>query len=512
MMDTSDRLLRRLRSPCLGLGMGCTLSQGSGFRFPIFVDSVNGSDSNNGLTSAAAFATLGAAATAATARASAVIVYLARGSTFKEQFDVPINNLSMAVYGSGAMPVVDGADAVTSGWTQPDAVTYPNVWSRSWSRASATTTSSEMLGYWEAGSRTTRRTSLSLLQAGSNGDWHTTSLTTQTSTVSIRAAADPNSDGILREITKRHYGINHHSTTLGVTRSGFIVSGPIEIKRSVGHYNNLSLGTGAASTLLLRDGNVHHATSEALSHSDLIGTEYSPDIAPSVFTSYQASGSGFAPSWSRCMALMPGGSSRVVDGSGFYGHSAVTQEPASLTVQGCATRGLNFANASAQALIISGGYCEDPYQTVLANGSVLTTASNLLVRDTAATPLAAGNLFLDRQTTTGTFNVSHCASFTAKGRCVRNVTGGTKPIISNSAIVNTTNGTGLQGGEFNLTYSIIYTNGRPLDAITNLHVADYNVFYFVGQTKPNPSMERQPLLVWYHCIFRLCHGFWAGSE
>jgi hypothetical protein len=444
------------------------------------VDSVNGSDANDGLTAETPLQSLAAAESATV---SGSIVGLARGSYWREQFDIPANNVSIAAYGSGAMPIMDGAD-VAGTWTQPDAITYPNVWSQSWSRTSATTTSSEMLGYWEAGARPRYATNATTdLQA--NGGWFTTNLTAQTSTVSIKSLTNPNVDGVVREITKRHYGINGHNSTLGVTLTGQSVIGPIEIKRCVGHYNAYSGGTGQAKRMLLRDGNIHHSVTEGSLLEDMLGTEYSPAIAPSVFVAYKGSGAGFSSTFRRLMALFPGGASRVTgSASAFYAHSATTQEPASLTIEGCATRGIDFANASAQLMTVTGSYCEDPHQIVVGEAAVLNIVTALMVRDTAATPLAAGNQLFRRLLTSSTFQGSHIASNTRKGACVRNVTGGTPPVLSHCAICNTTNGDGLSGGEFDSIYNVLYVNGRVMELVTNLYTGDFNVYHFIGQTNP----------------------------
>ena len=446
----------------------------------IFVNSVAGSDANSGASPAQAFATIAAAQAVV---ASGSVVGLSRGGYWREQFNITANNIAVVNYGSGAMPVIDGADIVTTGWTQPDAITYPNVWSRSWTRASATTTASEMLGYWEAGVRPRFASSLADLQT--NGGWFTTSLTTQTSTVSIKSTADPNGDGILREITKRHYGIQGHTNTLLSTKTGQRVFGPIEIKRCVGHYNALSMGQGSARQMFLRDGNIHHMVSEGEKVDDILATEYSPAIAPSVFVGYRDAGTGFNPVFTRLLALMPGGASRVTgSNSAFYGHSALAQGVSSFTVDAGMSRGLNFANASAQRLTLKNCYCEDPYDYFMGSTSALTEVFRALIKETVASANGTGISILSKSLTTTTFTAESVASYSLKGAAVRNVTGGTKPIIRDCAIVTGGSAIGMSGGEYDLAYSILYSAGRPMDAITNLHVADYNVLYFIGQTNP----------------------------
>jgi hypothetical protein len=446
----------------------------------IFVDSVNGSDSNDGLSQSAPLQTLAAAQAITT---DGKTIGFARGSYWREQYNISANNVGFVTYGTGAMPVIDGADPAGT-WTQPDSVTYPNVWSQSWTRTSATTTASEILGLWENGARPARyATSLADLQT--NGGWYASSLTTQTATVYIKAASDPNTDGVAREITRRHYGISGHTTTLGVTRTGQSIVGPLEIKRCVGHYNALSLGSGTAKKMLLRDGNIHHSVTEGSLLEDILAAEYSPNIGPSVFVAYKASGAGFSSTFRRLIIPFSGGSARAGAGSSaFYSHSATTREPEELAIEGCAARGLDFANASSKRLVINGAYCEDPYQIVVAEAAILNRVSHLIVHDTAPTPLAAGNQVFRRLDNASTFEAYHVASNTLKGACIRNVAGGAKPVIDHCAICNTTSGAGLYQGEYAMTNTVIYTNGRPLDLVTNLYTGDFNVFYFIGQSNP----------------------------
>lgn len=445
----------------------------------LFVDSVHGSDANDGLTEATALRSLSAAQMLTK---PGEVIGLARGSYWREQYSFPASDVSFVVYGSGPIPVVDGADLAGT-WVQADPESYSDVWSQNWARASAPTSSSEMLGYWENDVCPRYATSMADLQT--NGGWYASSLTAQTAQIFIKAAANPNSDGIVREITKRQYGFNGHRATLLATRPGQQIIGPVEIKRCVGHYNALSLGEGTARNLLLRDGNIHHMVSEAPLVEDLLATGYSPNIAPSVYAAYRGAGAGFNPVMRRLLALMPGGDFRVTgSNSAFYSHSSIPQEVASFTLEGCISRGLNFASASAQRLTIRGSYCEDPYQSFVSSGAVLTEITHALIRDTTASANGIGNSVFSRAAVSTSFIASHVASYTLKGKAVRSVTGGTLPIIRHCAFVTGGSAIGMSGEEFDVKFSVFYNGGRPMDAITNLHKADYNVFYFVGQKNP----------------------------
>src|SRR5690606_7665711 len=92
--------------------------------FDVHVDSVNGSDDNDGATPATALATLGALELVEGMR-----IGLARGSYWREQIDGgAVSGVTVGAYGVGKMPVLDAASPIEGTWTQPDADGLPNVW------------------------------------------------------------------------------------------------------------------------------------------------------------------------------------------------------------------------------------------------------------------------------------------------------------------------------------------------------------------------------------------------
>lgn len=440
-----------------------------------YVDSVNGLDANSGLTSALPKQTLAGVPTLTAGQS----VALARGSTWREQFNIAANNVRVGVYGTGAMPILDGADVATT-WTQPDAGTYPNVWSRSWTRTSATTTGEEKLGLWIDGVRPRYATNATTDLNASAG-WFTTSLTTQTSTVSIYSADDPNSNGKVYEITKRHYGINGHTVT-NAARTGVTITGKVEIKRCVGHYNALTGPSGSAvSGLLLRDGNIHHLTTEGATTTDCIATEYSPNTtAPSPFVAYRTVGTGFSHTFRRCLSLFPGGTGRLASGA-FYMHASTPSTTQSLTLEGCASRGSTFVTADSALITVTGGYAEDTIATALGNTSANATYESMLILDLTAAADVNGTRAIRRLSTAYTFTASNVAAYTLKGIVFQNTAGGTKPIITNCALLSGVSGNNFEGGEAAMTYTICIGGGRQLQTATSSYTGDYNVFQQTGQ-------------------------------
>jgi hypothetical protein len=93
-------------------GIGGTVAAGSTADW--FVDSVAGSDANNGTAQATPFATLAAVSTAVGVNPTKTTVSLKRGSLFRESLPAAVT--SCTDYGTGNLPIVDGSDVIT-GWT-----------------------------------------------------------------------------------------------------------------------------------------------------------------------------------------------------------------------------------------------------------------------------------------------------------------------------------------------------------------------------------------------------------
>lgn len=92
-----------------------------------FVDSVAGSDANNGTTSSTPFQTLAALATAITANPTKTTVSLKRGSRFRESLSGSVTAALDFGSSSSALPIIDGSDVIT-GWTVNG--TQASVWEK----------------------------------------------------------------------------------------------------------------------------------------------------------------------------------------------------------------------------------------------------------------------------------------------------------------------------------------------------------------------------------------------
>jgi hypothetical protein len=248
-----------------------TVTETVGAVYDFFVDAVGGLDSNNGLTLGTAKQTITAAQALMTTAGQSL--GLVRGSTWLESVVLPVDDATVGVVGPGsAMAVLDGMDVVT-GWTQPDAVTYPQVWAKAWTKPRAGGSDYTIYVIAEAGGEDTLCSYLvatvAEVQTLARRDaYHTTSFSGSTSfTVSIWSDVDPNSDGRTRKLPKRHQGIDMSTNApidaapLPVGASPSVV-GPLEIKNFHGHYGGLSTDEGAVMRqLYVRNGGLHHIVS-----------------------------------------------------------------------------------------------------------------------------------------------------------------------------------------------------------------------------------------------------------
>ena len=90
---------------CSGSGGGGS-SVGTG-AVSYYVDATNGSDSNNGLTEGSPWKSLSKVSSTSFTEKSEIL--LKRGETWNESLTISNNDISVNAYGSGALPILDGA-------------------------------------------------------------------------------------------------------------------------------------------------------------------------------------------------------------------------------------------------------------------------------------------------------------------------------------------------------------------------------------------------------------------
>lgn len=255
-----------------------------GADFTYYVDSVNGSDSNNGLSPATAKQTIAGLPTLAAGDS----VGLARGSSWNEQLTISVANIRVGAYGSGAKPVLDASDVHNSGWVQDG--TFTNCWSKS-----ITFTSYEAAGritVFEDGAFLAKRTTLADCNANPGSYYASNFSPTGAQTVYIHpsGSGNPNTNGKEYRVPVRAHAIDAHGQA-GVildgieARRGFHKDGAIKtgddsvVRGCVANYgtiHNLYVGEGS----LIENCTVKYALFTGESNAYIVANKTSPTGKP----------------------------------------------------------------------------------------------------------------------------------------------------------------------------------------------------------------------------------------
>jgi len=478
------RLTARTARPVARLITGES-SGGGVVTFDFYVDSVNGSDSNDGLTPATARQTIASAMTLLSAGKK---LGLARGSKWRETFIFQHANLSIGVYGTGNPPIFDGRNVVTATWTQPDIVNFPDVWSVSWTRAQAATTGVAWVNLWADNTFVRAASSLADLQA--NGGAFYANRTATTTTISIKSTTNPNNNGVVYEISTRGWAFRGHSTALGsAAPANQQVVGPIECTGFIEHYNALAGGPGQSKQLLLTDGNIHHTVTEGDLTEDVLMSRVIPGASGSLHVAYRVVGTGFSHTARRCLAL-----SEIFAGlgrnghSGFYAHGSTPASIDSYTVDQCLMR-MCTVSADASLLNVTNLYASGAILAVINTSStnVNVNINRVQIQDT--TPQSSA-LFRSLTSPPVIAIENLCGNNQSGFGMIFTGLPSTPPSVTRCAIVNVGGAiTGGAGASFRasltLNYSIVIaTGGRVMDNLQTPYVGDYNVFRGTADNQP----------------------------
>ncbi len=294
------------------------LSTGGGF--DIYVDSVNGSDSNDGSSPASALRSI-----AAISLADGKRVGLRRGSYWREQLGTDVGgpqNVRVGAYGTGRLPILDAADvASANGWTAH--ATYAGVYQRVWSHSAA---AGMFVSLWEDGVRLRWVASEAALNAASAGFYVATTSGVGSSTIYYKAtgATNPASNGRTVEISRRHFG-------LVSAAAGWIVE-DLHTRRQLHNDGSVALyGLGSvARRLLAEDGTKHNMliSRNALAEDCIAWKcDWADRTGSTAFVAHTADGRGYSARFRRCVTVMEIDkvAAAIADGKAidaFYAHTS----------------------------------------------------------------------------------------------------------------------------------------------------------------------------------------------
>jgi len=317
----------------------------------IFLDSVNGSDSNSGATPDQAVATV-----SAITLTDGLSIGIARGSYFLEQLgdtSGTIDNITVIAYGTGVMPVFDGREVASAdGWTLSAGQT--KTYQRTWTHDNV---SGQFLSLWANDSRVRWYSSIANCEAATGPAFYAATTSSGSTIVYYHPAGDlnPATDGVTVKISKRAHGIR--------AADGWTVRG-MHTKCTLHNDGSLKAGNDCViEDCLFEDGTKHNMFMEA-SIARRCGAwkcDWPERTNATFFVGYTDNGVGKAVTFENCWVLGEQaqltyaiGAAKGMDG--FYAHNANgTDVWDTVTYEGCTSKlctiGFTAASPSHQDVI-----------------------------------------------------------------------------------------------------------------------------------------------------------------
>jgi hypothetical protein len=283
--------MRRSHRILLNLVEGLRLAGGGGFDY--YVDSVNGNDANDGLTSATAFATISALPAIATGKR----IGLARGSHWREQLTIAVNSVAVGAYGSGANPLLDASDIVPVGdWSKTGGQT--NVYQAT---VAADLSVITWVNAWEDDVFLARAASIAACDAAPGSYYPSSDTVGPTITLYVHAtdSGNPASNGKVYETSARQSGLmaNPYSN---ITATG------ITTRRNCHNDGSLRTGRYARRTNgRFEDGGKHNVyVSDGSTLTDCVADDlYYNSVSATLFVHHETTPAGLGVTYTRCQAI-----------------------------------------------------------------------------------------------------------------------------------------------------------------------------------------------------------------
>lgn len=356
----------------------------------IFVDSVNGSDSNTGSSAAVPIKTI---SRLMSLMVSGSTVWLARGSYWREQLGAlggSAVGVGVTVYGSGQMPVLDGADVVNpAAWAKTGGLT--SVYDLTWTHDVA---NGSFVSLWENTTRLRWVASAALCDATAGSFYVDICDATATSHVYYHPTGNgnPASNGLTVEMSKRTYGL-----IAGLNWSVEYV----HTRRQL--HNDGSLVGSAFGTFrhcLAEDGTKHNMFLAGGLAEDCIAwlSDWADRTNTAAYVAYVSDGTGQTATFRRCISKMDAAkvAAAVTGGTGldaFTAHTADTSHNwQSVIFEDCAVHGAvtGFSVANCNSQVMTRCYTEETHYA-LSGAADTITVTDPWVRDTVGSlvPMAA---------------------------------------------------------------------------------------------------------------------------
>lgn len=401
-----------------------------------FVDSVSGSDSNDGKSPTAAFSTISKLSTSIGERQYAAFL---TGSSWREMFAPTKTNLTLFSYGSGARPMLDCSDIVT-----------PTLWSKTggytsvyaFTLANTYTDSAFHTSLWENSNRFAFVADIATVDATASSY---TTVRSNATFIQVYAQAsdssDPGANGKTYEVGARDSGLNLKSCTC--------VSG-LHSRRNVNNNGSIVLENRArVVNCLAEDGSKHNLftgkNSTILSSGCL--NAYFAGLGSAMFIMFEsAADTNSVTVYRDCWAS---NSTADPDIGSWYSHSSDASYFGYITFDGCSLTNVN-------------GFAPGTHRTILVTNCLATNSLSLF-----------GSQYVNGST----YTILNSRGYGANTRVWENANDNTTLIVSN-CVFSTTLAAAMR--------TIGYTNVSV--TITDSTLTSTSLGYLVNYTGANNTL------------------------
>lgn len=296
---------------------------GGGGGFTWYVDSVNGDDANTGTSPAQAFASIAALESAGISAGNSI--GLARGSEWREQLDITVNDVAVAAYGTGNAPILR-ADNVAANASFSKTAGQTNVYEIAVSLAAALT--EQFCNVYEDDSPLTRVADVATCDSTASSCYVTAEYGNVTIYVHASDSSDVTANGKTYEYSARNYGFTSGDA------SGCAITGIHTMRNQNG---SGSLIAGRSSTLtdcVATDGSKHNVyVKDGCILTNVTATDAYWTGNTTLFVYNESTPAGLGVSFINCTATQSAYSGSTI---GFYGHrNGASGTFGDLIISGC---------------------------------------------------------------------------------------------------------------------------------------------------------------------------------
>lgn len=413
------------------------LLMGGATAFDWYVDSVNGNDAYDGQSPDRAKATFAAVSPIRAGQR----IGLARGSSWREQLTISVNNVRVQAYGSGSAPLLDCSDVVpNASFAKTGGLT--NVYEIEVDPATAATKT--WVNAWEDGTFLTRADDVADCDATPGSYFPSADTGTDPITLYIHASdsSDVTANGKLYEYSARQYGLTCYGA------SGCVIDG-LRTRRNLHENGSLEIGVrGTVLNCTAEEGSKHNVYLRTGCRvvNCIADGAYNNGQPITLFVHNEGTPSNEGVSYENCTAQLDAIS---VSSVGFSGHNNVSGSFGAVTYTNCTAincatgfAGLDFSTATFTGCLAEDctfGFRADVAATLTFTGcqyknDSATNCRAIYTNVEGATLVIDGlRVCTDVSVSGGAIHCLHNATVTLTGSTFKMTTGATRGVFTVAA-------------------------------------------------------------------------------